>query len=192
LVSTWFTLIAMKKSKSAPLGLLLLEAFRWFDDSLLASFKELGWQEISPAQSLVLTYLAADGIRISELARRLGVSRQAAQKSVTELEQANMVLTEVDPSNSSAKIVSLTKLGQTNVAAALEAFAQIEQKLSKRIGDSKVAKIRKTLELDWGDSVVVKQKVKATPKVKKEKALDKPKALSTKKKAVKPKPVEGA
>jgi DNA-binding MarR family transcriptional regulator len=174
----------MKKSKSAPLGLLLLEAFRWFDDGLLASLKELGWQDISPAQSLVLTYLAADGMRISELARRLGVSRQAAQKSVTELEQAKMVVTEVDPSNSSAKIVSLTKLGETNVAAAFEVFAQIEQKLSKRIGDSKVAKMRKTLELDWGDSVVVKQKIKTTPS-EEQGISDKAKAPSRKKKSVK-------
>jgi hypothetical protein len=32
----------MKKSKVTPIGLLLLEAFRWFDESLLATLKEQG------------------------------------------------------------------------------------------------------------------------------------------------------
>jgi DNA-binding MarR family transcriptional regulator len=182
----------MKKSKSAPLGLLLLEAFRWFDDGLLASLKELGWQQIGPAQSLAMTYLGAGGIRISDLARRLGVSRQAAQKTVSELEQAKLVATEVDPSNSRAKIVSLTALGETNVAVVLEVYSQVELKLSKRVGASKMAKMRKTLELDWAEPVAVKQKVQATPKAKKDKSLNKPKGLPTEKKAGKQKPVDVA
>jgi DNA-binding MarR family transcriptional regulator len=139
-----------------------------------------------------MAYLGAGGIRISDLARRLGVSRQAAQKSVTELEQAKLVATDVDPSNSSAKIVTLTALGEENVAVVLDVYSQVELKLSKRVGASKLAKMRKTLELDWGEYVVVKQKVKATPKAKKEKVLDKPKPSATKKKPAKQKPIEVA
>lgn len=182
----------MKKSKSAPLGLLLLEAFRWFNESLLANLHEQGWQEISPAQSLVMTYLGAGGIRISDLARRLGVSRQAAQKSVSELEGAKLVATDVDPSNSSAKIVTLTALGETNVAVVLDVYSQVEQKLSKRLGTSKLAKMRKTLELDWAEPVVLKQKVKVPAKTKKDKASDKPQPAATKNKAAKQKPIEVA
>jgi DNA-binding MarR family transcriptional regulator len=148
----------MGKSRSTPMGRLLLEAFKWFDESLLASLEEQGWPEISHSQSIVMAYLDGNGIRISELARRLGVSRQAAQKSVKELERAKLVKTEVDPTNSSAKTVVLTTQGKANVAAALEMFSEIERQLSKHLGSSDLANMRMALEKDWGAPIVVNKK----------------------------------
>lgn len=140
------------------MGRLLLDAFNWFDAGLLASLKEQGWPDLSHSQSMVMAYLGSDGIRISELARRLGVSRQAAQKSVKELERLKLVITEVDPTNSSAKTVVLTTQGKANVAAALNAFSEIEKQLSRRMGSSDLASMRRTLEKDWGAPIIVKKR----------------------------------
>lgn len=147
----------MKKHETTPMGRLLLDAFNWFDAGLLASLKEQGWPDLSHSQSMVMAYLDNDGIRISELARRLGVSRQAAQKSVKELERVKLVKTETDPTNSSAKTVVLTTQGKANVTAALNAFSEIEIQLSRRIGSADLASMRKTLEKDWGVPVIVKK-----------------------------------
>lgn len=147
----------MENSKHPPIGRLLLDAFKWFDESLLVSLKEQGWPEISHSQSVVMAYLDSDGIRISELARRLGISRQAAQKSVSELEIAKLVKTEIDPTNLSAKTVVLTTQGKAIVTAALATFSEIEQQLSERVGVPDVAKMRITLEKDWGAPIVVKR-----------------------------------
>lgn len=137
------------------MGRLLLDAFNWFDAGLLASLKEQGWPELSHSQSMAMAYLGSDGIRISELARRLGVSRQAAQKSVKELERLKLVITEVDPTNSSAKTVVLTPQGKANVTAALNIFSEIEKQLSKRIGAPEFASMRDALEKNWGTPVNV-------------------------------------
>lgn len=139
------------------MGRLLLDAFNWFDMSLLTSLKEQGWPDLSHSQSMVMAYLASDGIRISELARRLGVSRQAAQKSVKELERLKLVKTEIDPTNSSAKTVVLTDQGKANVTAALNTFSEIESQLSNRIGSADLVSMRKMLEKDWGAPVIVKK-----------------------------------
>ncbi|MFA7350817.1 MAG: MarR family winged helix-turn-helix transcriptional regulator [Methylotenera sp.] len=149
----------MKKHGTTPMGRLLLDAFNWFDTGLLTSLKEQGWPDLSHSQSMVMAYLASDGIRISELARRLGVSRQAAQKSVKELERLKLVKTEIDPTNSSAKTVVLTDQGKANVTAALNTFSEIESQLSKRIGSADLASMRKMLEKDWGAPVIVKKNV---------------------------------
>lgn len=141
------------------MGRLLLDAFNWFDTGLLTSLKEQGWPDLSHSQSMVMAYLASDGIRISELARRLGVSRQAAQKSVKELERLKLVKTEIDPTNSSAKTVVLTDQGKANVTAALNTFSEIESQLSNRIGSAGLASMRKMLEKDWGAPVIVKKNV---------------------------------
>lgn len=143
----------MEKLETAPMGQLLLRAFRWFDESLLALLKEQGWPELSHSQSMVMAFLGNGGIRISELARRLGVSRQAAQKSVSELEKADLLKTEVDPTNSSAKIVVLTTKGKAIVVAALSLFSEIELELAERIGRTNLGNMRKALEKDWGPAV---------------------------------------
>lgn len=148
----------MNKHGTTPLGRLLLDAFNWFDAGLLGSLKEQGWPDLSHSQSMVMAYLGSDGIRISELARRLGVSRQAAQKSVKELERLKLVITEVDPTNSSAKTVVLTTQGRANVTAALNIFSEIEKQLSKRIGAPELASMRATLEKDWGEPINVNEK----------------------------------
>ncbi|MDP3307093.1 MarR family winged helix-turn-helix transcriptional regulator [Methylotenera sp.] len=154
-----FTLLAMENSEITPMGRLLLDAFKWFDESLLASLNAQGWPNISHSQSIVMAYLPNEGIRISELARRLGISRQAAQKSVSELEMAKLVTTEIDPTNLSAKTVILTHQGKAIVKAALDAFAEIEQQLSARIGNAEISHMRMVLEEDWGMPIIMNNKL---------------------------------
>ena len=81
----------MKKYETPPVARSLLNAFNWFDISLLASMKEQGLEEISHSQSMMMAYLNDSGIRISELAKHLHISRQAAQKRVVELEKIGFV-----------------------------------------------------------------------------------------------------
>lgn len=153
-----FTLGDMRNQETAPMGRLLLNAFNWFDASLLVSLKEQGWPALSHSQSMVMAYSSREGIRISELARRLSVSRQAAQKSVQELERLKLLRTDVDSTNASARIVVLTARGRANVAAALQIFSDLEKELSKRIGVSEIAGMRAVLERDWGAPLTVNDK----------------------------------
>lgn len=137
------------------LGQLLLRAFRWMDDSLRATLEVRGWPQITPAQSLLFANLDAEGTRTSELARRLGVSRQAVHQTVRELERLGFVEQIPDPTNASAKLVCLTEAGRHNVAAALQAFQDLEAVLAQRIGEGRMASLRAVLERDWGDPIAV-------------------------------------
>lgn len=132
-----------------PLGQLLLQAFRWMDDSLRATLAARGWPHITPAQSLVFAHLDHGGTRSAELARRIGVSRQAVHQTVRELEALGLVEQVPDPANASARLVRLTAEGRRNVAAALTAFADLEAELADRIGADMVAQLRAALERDW-------------------------------------------
>lgn len=137
-------------NKGENLGRLLLERFRWFDGRLRASLTAAGWPELTYSQSLVFAYLDSEGTRPSELARRIGVTRQAVHQTVADLEALGLVRVEPDPSHGRAKIVALTDAGRDNVRAALGAFAKIEADLARRIGSEEVASLRSTLEADWG------------------------------------------
>jgi len=102
-----------------------------------------------------MSSLKSEGISISELARRLEMTRQGAQKSVAGLEMDGLVYSEVDPANSSAKIVRLTKLGFQTIEKAQEIFKALEVELAARIGEKRLAALRDALGQNWSDPPTV-------------------------------------
>lgn len=137
-----------------PIGQLLLQGFRWFDASLLKSLKARGWPEQTRPQSMLFANLDIEsGTRSSELARRIGVSRQAVHQTVRELEALNLVQLAPDPSNQSAKLVQLTDRGLKIVGDAIRVFTAIEKQLGDRIGEDNIVLLRQVLEEDWGSPI---------------------------------------
>lgn len=135
-----------------PLSRLLLDRFRWADRALRSRLVALGWPEISPAQSLVLASIDTAGTRPSELARRIGVSRQAVHQTIGELVAVDLLELVNDPDDGRAKLAVVTTKGERNIAAALQAFEEIETELRSRIGDRAVSALRDALEANWGSS----------------------------------------
>ena len=133
-----------------PTGQLLRRGFRWFDASLLKSRKARGWPEQTRPQSMLFANLDIEsGTRSSELARRIGVSRQAVHQTVRELEALNLVQLAPDPSNQSAKLVQLTDRGLKIVEDAIRVFTDIEKQLGDRIGEDTIVLLRQVLDEDW-------------------------------------------
>jgi DNA-binding MarR family transcriptional regulator len=133
----------------APLALLLLRAFRWFDDGLRSLMAGSGGPEITPAQSLVMANLDAEGTPIGVLAARMGVTRQAVQQLVAGLQSAGLVAIVPDADDRRVRLVRLTPEGVSNVRTALAIFEGLEQELSSRIGKAPAKALRKALEADW-------------------------------------------
>lgn len=132
------------------LGQLLLRAFRWFDEGLVARLHAAGWPELTRAHSLLFAVTDQHGTRISELARRAGVTRQSAHQLVTELVRLGLMELRADPANKSAKLAVPTVEGRRSVQAALRAIAELERELSVRIGPDQVIRLRDALDRDWG------------------------------------------
>jgi DNA-binding MarR family transcriptional regulator len=93
----------------------------------------------------------ADGVtRAAELARVLGVSRQAIQQQINELETDDIVTQMPDPSDRRANRIVFSEKGSTMINAALETLRQAEQVLAMRLGFEGVSGMRKALMSDWG------------------------------------------
>jgi len=141
---------APRDPANVNLGRLLLLGFRWFDDGLRRNLAAQGWPPVSSGQSLIFAYLDPGGTTISELARRIGVSRQAVHQLTTTLATAGLVELRPCPADARAKLVVLTAQGRRSVPAALALFDQLEQLLAARIGKRRAADLRAALEADWG------------------------------------------
>lgn len=133
----------------------LLRAFRWFDEAMLYALARRGWTELTRAQSILLGHIGPEGTRSSELARRLGVSRQAAHQTVHELKRAGLVELQPDPTNRGANLVVRTESGESCYQIARALFIDLERGLARRIGEDQVRNLRVALEKDWGDPTTV-------------------------------------
>ena len=135
------------------LGQLLLRAFRWFDESLLAALHAAGWPELTRAHSLVFAQLDSKGTRTAEIARRAGISRQAVHQTVQDLQRLGLVTLVPDPTNRSAKLVMPTDRGQASIRVANTTLAELEAELARRLGRQHVQALRRALEADWGPTI---------------------------------------
>jgi DNA-binding MarR family transcriptional regulator len=114
-----------------PLALVLLRASRWFDAQLLERLAGRGWPRLTPAQSLVFAHLSEDGTSPSELARRLGSSRQAAHELVAGLEALALLEVVEDPARRRGRLVTLTPDGHRLADDARHVLAELEDQLGR-------------------------------------------------------------
>ena len=133
------------------LGRLLLDGFRWIDHGLVESLNVTLGLELTSAQSLLFADLPLAGVRQSDLARSLGVSRQAVNELVRGLERQQLVEVVADPADGRSKLVRPTGRGRESIRMALQTFTELENELRSRIGDRSVDQLRRALSAGWGD-----------------------------------------
>ena len=132
------------------LGFLLVRAFRWFEEGLAQNPDTAHLPRLSGTQFMALVSLDEDGTSIAELARRVGVTRQAMHQMVGELEKAALVGTVPSPTDRRVKLVKLSLLGRTLDEKAASALDGLEAKLRKRLGKDALESLRAHLSADWG------------------------------------------
>jgi len=132
----------------------LLHAFYWMDEGLQNHFKAAGFPKVSRTQSMIMANLA-DGItRPSELARRIGISRQAVQQLLVDMEQRKLVRLVPDPDDARAKIVRYNSQGLEIGQVAINALTRIDAEIENRLGRKALLELRRILvESDWGEPV---------------------------------------
>ncbi|MFD0687578.1 MarR family winged helix-turn-helix transcriptional regulator [Actinomadura fibrosa] len=126
-----------------PLRLLL--AFRVIIDELHAGLAEQGHPDLRPMHGFVFQAIGPQGTTAVELARRLGVSKQAAGKMVESLERAGYVERAADPADARRKIVRLTARGTDSLVRSAEIFERIRDGWAERLGADRLRALENDL-----------------------------------------------
>jgi DNA-binding MarR family transcriptional regulator len=128
----------------------LFFGFSWFDDGLQAYLKRHGWPRATRAQSIVMLYVLSGVTKPVELARRLGVSRQAVHVTIGQMIDKGLLELEDDPEDGRSKRIVIAPDGQRMRALAQQAVLQMCAALEERIGADNLAAMRRALAADWG------------------------------------------
>jgi DNA-binding MarR family transcriptional regulator len=132
------------------LPLLLVGAFRSVIDQLHRRLAEQGHPAVRPIHGFALQAIGADGATVSELGRRLAVSKQAAAKTAASLEQLGYVVREVHPTDARAVRLRRSPRGEEFLALSATIFEEIHTEWSKTLGDERLGALEHDLELIAG------------------------------------------
>src|SRR3546814_1681243 len=69
----------------------------WLDEGLQARLHDHGWPDVNRPQSMVMTNIVSGIVRPSDIARNLGVSRQAIHSTINPMVKLGIVRLDVDP-----------------------------------------------------------------------------------------------
>jgi DNA-binding MarR family transcriptional regulator len=133
------------------LPLLLAGAFRELIDSLHAELAARGHDQARPVHGFALQAIGPGGATVSELGRRLGVSKQAAAKTAAGLEELGYVTRRPSERDARATVLTVTPHGLEMLGLSAEIFDRLRGDWERRLGAERVAAIEDGLAEIAGD-----------------------------------------
>lgn len=127
------------------IGQSLTEVARHFQKCILDEFSRHGYADLQNSHHSVISNIGVGGTRLTVLAQRAGITKQAMGQLVDEVENLGYVRRLPDPSDGRAKIVVFTDKGQEMMRDALAMGANVQRLYEERMGEEKMAQIRTLL-----------------------------------------------
>ncbi|MFG6202477.1 MarR family winged helix-turn-helix transcriptional regulator [Nonomuraea sp. JJY05] len=132
-------------SQGFELPLRLLLAFRVLIDELHAELARQGHPDIRPMHGFVMQAIGPGGTTAVELGRTLGVSKQAAGKTIDTLERIGYVERTTDPHDTRRKIVRLTPYGMDALNRSARIFDTLRARWAAELGEDRLQALESDL-----------------------------------------------
>ena len=102
---------------------------------------------------MVMTNIVSGIVRPSDIARNLGLSRQAIHSTINQMVKLGIVQLDVDPDDRRHMIVSLTDVGARMRKDAQRSMDALTAQIASMLGQDKFDALLAALEADWGDNI---------------------------------------
>jgi DNA-binding MarR family transcriptional regulator len=127
------------------LPLLLFGGFRAIIDDLHAELARRGHPELRPAHGFAMQAIGIHGATATEVGRRLGISKQAAGKTVERLEAIGYATRAGDAADRRRKLVRLTPRGMEALALSAAIFEDIRSRWAAAVGQQRLDDLEASL-----------------------------------------------
>jgi DNA-binding MarR family transcriptional regulator len=136
---------AIAALRQQHIGRLLLNAQRNYSQRAFTKIGQRGHPGLSLAHMNLFPHLDLKGTRITTLAERMGVSKQAIGAMVAELEAKGYLRREVDPGDRRAAVIAFTEAGWRFLQDAYEIKREIEAEYAAILGAEGLNNLRELL-----------------------------------------------
>jgi len=131
-----------------PTNALLRTAYNAVSARIFAGVKAGGdFADLRPAHGNAMEQLELeDGLRLTEMAARAGITVQSMGELVDDLEAKGYLVRRPDPDDRRAKRIHLTGRGRKNARIAKQAVGDIEAHLADLLGEQHYRQLRRSLQ----------------------------------------------
>lgn len=149
----------LEQAKAGNLGQLLMRAARLYNESAVDRVQAFE-PRFSVAHTTLFPHLDLEGTRPSDLAARLGISKQAVGQLVQELVLMGALDKVADPTDGRAKLIVFTEKGRESLVQGLGVLKDVEAEIARHMGEEQVEQLKRHLEglLDTLEDGVLKRK----------------------------------
>jgi DNA-binding MarR family transcriptional regulator len=136
----------MKTTEYQPqVGALLRMAWESLQSELLADLHAAGFDDLRDTHRPLLRYPPIDGLRPTDLAARLKLSKQATNDLLRDLENLGYLRLERDPADGRARIIRYTDRGWRLYRTGSRSSHDIGQRWARAIGQRRYDQFKATL-----------------------------------------------
>lgn len=136
----------LEGQKRASTAQLLFKCARMVNERAMARVNaRAGAPLLKASYTALFPHLDFAGVRVVELARRLGISKQAVSQTLAELCEQGIVELVADPEDGRAKLARFTRRGAAAIVDGLGVLRGIEAELRAEIGAARMDALHEAL-----------------------------------------------
>lgn len=133
--------------KRASVAQLLMKCGRLLNDLGVESMRaEMGYEGLRAAHTNLFPHIDLEGTRLTDLAKRVGISKQAVGQLVDELEELAVLERVPDPGDGRAKLIRFVEEGGEPVLVrGLGVLGELEAQMEAHIGARQMKQLHRAL-----------------------------------------------
>lgn len=138
----------------ADLALLLLAGFRTLADRATTELAGRGYEDVRTVHDFALHSILSGADSVSELARRMSVTRQAAAKTIAVLEERDYVARQPDPADRRRTRLRVTERGLALLGQGEAIFDELREQWEEQVGTEALSVLEEALRSLVGDHAI--------------------------------------
>ena len=127
------------------MGALLRAAWKGVRDHIDEAVKAAGYVDLNPTHVSLFKHPTLDGMRPTDLADEMQLSKQAINDLLRDLERQGYIRREVDPADRRSRLIRLTAKGMKLEDTVRLAARDAERQLERKLGRDRVRSFREAL-----------------------------------------------
>lgn len=132
---------------SPYVGALLRVVWQWVRDQLYAGVLAAGFDDLTAAHVGLWRYPGLEGLRPSQLADRVGITKQSVNDLLGHLEAQGYLLRVPDSTDGRARMIRLTAKGRRLEQTIYAAAGGAQERIAEILGPRRFAQLHSSLEL---------------------------------------------
>jgi DNA-binding MarR family transcriptional regulator len=127
------------EARNATLGHLLIKCARLFNERAVGRLDPQDGPTLRPSHMQVFAHVDFTGTRLTEIAHRMGITKQAVGQLVADLEQVGMFERVPDPTDGRARLVRFTEAGRQRLFFGLQVLKDVEAEVAPDVGQEHIS-----------------------------------------------------